>query len=500
MLSDRTRIGLTVFGGALVIGVVADALLRVGPWGTNLTLFVVAMVAVLFGSARWHRVSMRSTAWLAIPAVLFGAAYAWRDSPVLQNLNLAAAALALALMAMYAGGGLLSTSLVGMAARLAIHFFDLCVGVFPALLRVQWNEIRALNLGAIWAVLRAIAIAIPVVLLFGKLLSTADAVFDALALEVFRFDLADLGVQLVVICWVAYVASGWLHRALAEHGLKAIVPNTKRGLLGRLEITAVLGSLDLLFAAFVVIQARYLFGGADIIAITPNLTYSEYARRGFFELVWVAGLALPLLLALDALRRVDDRANERIFRVLAGIMIVLLLVVMVSGVQRMRLYVEEFGLTELRLYPTAFMAWLAVVFVWFSATALRGQSRRFAIGAISAAFATLLGLNLLNPDAFIARMNIERTATSRPVDVDYLFSLSADAAPLLIDALPTLPGNPRDNARWVLNRWTPPDHPDWRTYNVGWDAAWEAMKRNGDHLVEKAQPAPQPGGNAPGRR
>jgi hypothetical protein len=220
------------------------------------------------------------------------------------------------------------------------------------------------------------------------------------------------------------------------------------------------------------------------VAITPSLTYAEYARRGFFELVWVAGLTLPLLLVLDRLRP-DDRAVELLFRALAGVTILLLVVVMISAVQRMRLYVDEFGLTELRLYPTAFMVWLAIVFAWFAATALRGQGRRFAIGAVCAGFATLLGLNLLNPDAFIARANLERTASSRPVDLGYLFSLSGDAVPMLIDALPTLPARGAPAAQ-ILSRWTPPERRDWRTFNWGRDTAWAAVNRNYERLLEMA--------------
>src|SRR3712207_9305529 len=112
----------------------------------------------------------------------------------------------------------------------------------------------------------------------------------------------------------------------------------------------VLGLLDLLFLTFVVIQVRYLFGGAARVAATAGLTYAEYARRGFFELVTVTALALPLLLIAHWLLRTETRAHERLFKALARIMVVLLFVVVASALQRMYLYQQEFGLTELRLY------------------------------------------------------------------------------------------------------------------------------------------------------
>jgi hypothetical protein len=199
-------------------------------------------------------------------------------------------------------------------------------------------------------------------------------------------------------------------------------------------------------------------------------------------------LALVLVLLLDAVRRGGDRRGDLLFRALAGLTIALLVVVMVSAVQRMRLYVDEFGLSELRLYTTVFMVWLAIVFAWFCATTLRGEGKRFAIGALGAAFATLLALNALNPDALIARVNLERPPTARPVDVDYLLSLSADAAPTLITAIASLPGDQGENAGRVLQRWTPPDHPDWRTYNTARDAAWEETNRNRGRLEQLAGP------------
>ena len=57
--------------------------------------------------------------------------------------------------------------------------------------------------------------------------------------------------------------------------------------------------VDLLFLAFVLVQFRYLFGGAELVRGLTGMSYADYARRGFFELVAVAALSLPLLLLAD---------------------------------------------------------------------------------------------------------------------------------------------------------------------------------------------------------
>ena len=46
-------------------------------------------------------------------------------------------------------------------------------------------------------------------------------------------------------------------------------------------------------------QATYLFGGRDTLEAS-GLTYAEYARRGFFELLAVAMVVGALVLALEA--------------------------------------------------------------------------------------------------------------------------------------------------------------------------------------------------------
>jgi uncharacterized protein DUF4153 len=177
------------------------------------------------------------------------------------------------------------------------------------------------------------------------------------------------------------------------------------------------------------VQARYLFGGQALVEMRAHLSYATYARHGFFELVAVSVLVLPVLLAANAL----VRERQRLVRVLSGSLVALELVVAVSALQRLRLYEHQFGLTELRLYATGVVLWLMCVFAWLCVTTLRGRSR-FAVGALVLGFAATAALNVLDPDALIARTNLTRPH----VDVQYLGGLSDDALPTLIARLPAL--------------------------------------------------------------
>ena len=265
--------------------------------------------------------------------------------------------------------------------------------------------------------------------------------------------------------------------------------------LGSVEIAVPLALVDLLFLAFVLVQLRYLFGDSSLVQQTVGLTYAEYARRGFFELVAVAALVLPLLLLSDWVLAETQGRGKRIFRALAGVQLTLLSVIMASALKRMLLYQSAYGLTEQRVYTLAFMAWLGIVLVWFAVTVLRGQRRPFAPGAALAGLSLILALNFLNPDALIARVNVQRALAGAPFDAAYATSLSADAVPTLVSGLPSLRQEERClAAAGILRRWSPVAEADWRTWNLGRARAWRIVREAEADLSRMAceEPAERP--------
>lgn len=482
-MSDKTNLGVRILAAALMLGVLGDALLRAGPWGINASLWVTALAATIVAVDWPQRALAGGGRWLLPLVMFFAAAFAWRDSPPLKMLNVLALLVALSLVILRAQGSrILRAGLMEYALGSVIAGLNAVLGLLPLLVsEIQWRETLSDRVSRrTMAVARGLLIALPLLLVFGSLLVAADAVFESLFTRVLHMNFATLFSHAFLTLFFAWIVGGFLRGMRMgkerEWGERQHFPSV---LLGIIETGIVLGLLDLLFLLFVLVQLRYLFGGAALVEVTPGLTYSAYARRGFFELLAVAALALPLLLVAHWLLGREARAHEPVFRALAGTQILLLFIIMLSAVQRLRLYQSEYGLTAQRLYPTAFMGWLAVVFIWFVLTVLRGQRERFAFGAMVAGYVLIGVLHFLNPDALIVRVNDARAAAGHSFDARYATSLSADAVPALVAALPDL--NPQDRcvvADRLLKRWSPPEHADWRAWSLARTKAWRAVQES----------------------
>lgn len=483
-MGDRTRLGLGVLGAALVLGGLGDLLLRATPWGINFPIWATVLLGFAVWLARWGRVRLGGEGkWLVFVAVSFAAWIAVRDSPVVVALDVLAVLISLSL-AVWCGrsGSLRRAGISDYVIGGSLSGIYTAAGPVPvSVAEIDWGEtLRGRWKGQALAVSRGVLLAAPLLVLFGALFVAADAIFERLVLDVFGFDIAEVFSHLFLICFFAWITAGLLWSALM-----ARVPTNlaleRPGLvsLGIVEVGIVLGLLDLLFLIFVAIQVRYLFGGAGHLAATSDLTYAEYARHGFFELAAVTALALPLLLLAHWLLRTENRSHMVLFRILAGVMVGLLFAVVASALQRMYLYQSEFGLTELRVYTTVFMVWISMVLLWFVLTVLRSRRDRFAFGALVAGFAAILAINAMNPDALIAKTNIDRMQDGKRFDAYYVTTLSADAVPVIVESLPKI----GEKSVWqdysveraVLDRWSTKPA-DWRTWNLGRARAYRSVE------------------------
>jgi hypothetical protein len=183
-----------------------------------------------------------------------------------------------------------------------------------------------------------------------------------------------------------------------------------------------------------VAQAIAATGAAGDALRAAGVTYADYARSGFFQLLWVAGITAVTLILFSRITSLNERTTKRAFQVLSLVAIGLTLLIVFVAFQRLRIYEEAYGFTMLRLYSHIFAVWIALIFVLLAAD-LAGlfRRRRWLVGAASvSAMAVLMALNVINPEALVVSLNIDRAQTTHKIDAQYLATLSNDATPALL--------------------------------------------------------------------
>jgi len=463
---------------AVLVGMAGDALLRAPTLGINLLLWAgVALLATAW-VARTRARAARPDAWLlAIPICFFAGVFAWRTAETLLVFNM---------LAMLLAFGILAFTLSGWPARVTrASLGEMILGAVSLALSAAFGgpmlvvHDRALADGGArtrWrgtmAIARGVLIALPVLLVFGALLSSADPRFERLLGRLIDIDFGETISHILFVGFIAWWTAGYLRAAtVADRPLGlANVRQAPRLALGITEMATALGLVDALFAVFVAIQLPNLFGGLAHVQQVAGLTIAEYARGGFFQLVMVAALVLPLLIVSAALVKREGTRDWTVFRALALAMVALVAVMVASALQRLSLYAAMFGLTEDRVYAAAIVAWLAIVFALLIATVLRRRDAGFAFGALAAGWLVLAALDFVNPQALIVRVNADRVVEGAAFDWQYAKKLEADAMPALAAAINRLdaPGRCAVAATLatVANNRASGLAEDWRSWNA----------------------------------
>src|SRR5260370_27067585 len=409
---------------ALAVGLVADQALRVGTFGlgASLTLALIALALVLAG-----RISSVESRALAGASVLFAAWLTLRASPWLLWPDLAMAFALIGLAASVATRG--SVLDIGIAEAAARSIHALVHSITGAGFAIQ-PLVRARNrIGMIAPVARGVLIAAPIATLLAVLLAAADPVFASFFN--LSLDFNGLTLDVIFIAAGALVAAGLLRIAAAAPLSRVDGPAWRLGSIEGLVVVAVLNAV---FAAFAVAQAIAAAGAAGDALRSAGVTYADYARSGFFELLWVAGITAVVLILLSRVTNLIERTTKRAFQVLSLVAIGLTLLIVLVAFQRLRLYEEAYGFTMLRLYSHIFAVWIGLIFLLLAAdfAGLFKPSRWF-VGALSlSAMAVLMTLHTLNPHAVVVSLNIDRAQATNKIDAQYLATLSNDATPTLL--------------------------------------------------------------------
>jgi Domain of unknown function (DUF4173) len=268
---------------------------------------------------------------------------------------------------------------------------------------------------------------------FATLFLAADAAFAELGGRIPLPSGHSLPLRAVIF---AIALASTLGLALAARRPAGQPEPRNRSRLGPVEWAIPLSALVALFAAFVAVQLTVLFGGHDHVLETAGLTYAEYARQGFWELLAAAALTLAVLGLAVRFAGTPARAHRILLQALIGALCLLTLVILASALHRLRLYEDAYGLTRARLGAEVVALWLGGAFALVILACLVRRVRvRLAELAVGGTALVLVAFSFADPDRLIAERNVDHWRETGRIDLAYLAGLSADAVPAL-DRLP----------------------------------------------------------------
>lgn len=288
-------------------------------------------------------------------------------------------------------------------------------------------------------VIKGIIMSLPVLAILGWFLYSADLVVQAYVNKLFDLLYIKINLELIlrtlIVFIFSYISIG-IFSNLAEKN-KTETPETEKirtKSTGFIESMTVLFLVELLFLAFISIQFFYLFGGKSYVwGIDEYITYSEYAKSGFYELIKVAIVSFLLIFAIDGSSKIETLKEKKIFRFLSAALFVEITLILLSALKRLLLYVNGYGLTLFRFLAFALLFWIFCVFLFFIYKIfMEKKNSVFVFMVFSLTIAVWIGINIINPDALIAKVNIERFLNGNKLDPIYFSNLSEDAVPEIV--------------------------------------------------------------------
>jgi hypothetical protein len=410
---------------------------------------MLAVIVGVLGTAVW-RISVLSVGYLFVGAVVFGHVYGTAERRPTRGewlgitLTLALLAVPALLAAKWLGVlCILAAWLMGWGTLVGGRTWTAVVtGPFLPLLLparvVGWvrrgvfergftcsGRPKAGRVGVVAAVTVVLA------LVFGGLFASADPAFAGLIdIVVPGWNLSEVYTRTfvfgIVVCFV--LCGGYLVRFAPK--LDALAPQPMRT-VPNWEWAVPLAVLDVLFIAFVAVQATVLFGGHSHVLETEGLTYAEYARQGFWQLLWVSALTLLVLSGVIRVARRVSLSDRRLLRALVGTLCATSVVVVISAIHRMWLYQQAYGFSVQRLMVITIELWLGAVFILVAAAGVRMAGQWLPRAVLMAGAVALLGLAATNPERLIAERNLDRYEQGEVLDIGYLERLSSDIEPAL---------------------------------------------------------------------
>lgn len=268
--------------------------------------------------------------------------------------------------------------------------------------------------------LLGLLVALPLLLIVAVLLGSADDQFADLLVKLanhfgdrFLQKIWIFILSLPVGCYLFGLFYGSAHKRGLEHFKKDAIERGCKAcaVIPSVCFYAVLFVICVLYVLFIGLQGGYYFSAARGI-LPEGFTYSTYARQGFFELVAISLINIGVI----GITRLFAKGKGRIIKGFDILLSILTLLLIVTAMTKMALYINVHGLTPLRIIPSVFMVFMALVFVLLIVNEIRPVPiARISLYAFAAGY---IVLSVFNMDGYIARYNLNRYQNGTLAEVD----------------------------------------------------------------------------------
>ena len=250
----------------------------------------------------------------------------------------------------------------------------------------------------------------PFIMIVVFLLSSADATFKNIFDNLFNFDISipkNIGTLIWSLPMATYLYALIYGSSIEDNSKSFNIDKFNKTMdnaasIPRLSLYTVNAVICCFYILFIGIQATYFI---DILggSLPADFTYSDYARRGFFELLTVALINIVFIVVAKILSVKNE--NNKYMRIHILLNSILTLVLISVAFAKMYLYISTYGLTTLRIIPSVFMIFLCFVFAFI----IMGEFKKnFPVTKLSFYAGNILFvlLCLANIDAVVAKYNL----------------------------------------------------------------------------------------------
>jgi len=479
-----------LLGSSVFLGVIFDILFYKKALGISYLLFVIAFYLVFLWNLRRKIVLKYDFGWvLSIPIIALSSTYFLFSNQIFAVFNfLIIPILIIAQTILVNGENKYKWFDTRFLKDILNGVFNRALGNTPIPFVVGLRSIRIRKSdekhNVIKKVLFGLAFSVPLLVVVVSLLTSADRVFEHLIDEVLSsfgsINMSDFPLQGILVLLISIIVFSYIWSFLKSNDR---IPNQmqqggeEKGKMiwdPIISIT-VLSLINCVYLVFIIIQFAYMFGSVNN-ALPPDFSYSEYARRGFFELLMVTIINFTLLLSSVKFTRKDGKSVARTVRILHSFLVICTMVILVSAYLRMSLYEAAYGYTYLRVLTHSFMIFLFILFV---IAFYKVWNERISLlkPYIIITLISYLILNYANIDAFIAKNNIDRYFETGKLDTHYLRNLSYNSIPVLVKLL-NEENTPPDLKQYLMEQQMDlSTNQDWQSFNLSRQKAKQVLSQ-----------------------